>query len=533
MAHKTLFRSGSRRVSAADTRNRAGGLAYNLPPREALAQVVMTGFLGGTFYASAEQELDQLLDLLEAEGVDATFVGKLAVYARRNGYMKDAPALLVGALSVMDESNGKPGILEAVFPKVIDNGKMLSTFVQILRSGVLGRRAMSARLKRLVQGWFDARDDEGVFRASFGQQPNLADVLRLAHPKPGTDSRRALFGYISGRNPEAHAVDQEVLPEIVRQYLAFGESLDVEQMPNLDFRALDRFPLTREHWARLAERGNWHWTRMNLNTLLRHGVLADDALTRKLASRLANPEEVRKARAFPYQLLAAYKHVRHDMPGALMQALHDAMEVALENIPKLDGPVYVFPDVSWSMNHAITGLRTGGTTKMRRVDVAGLIAAALARRNPENVTVWPFNNSVVDVRVEPRDTVMTTAGRLSDLCGGGTNCSAPLERLNRTRADVAAVVFVSDDESWMDSHGRTFRRGTGLFEQWCRLRDRCPQAKMVCIDLEPNREVQAPNNAGILNVGGFSDEVFRVTARMLDGSLTPGHWLGIIEAVEL
>ena len=37
--------------------------------------------------------------------------------------------------------------------RVIDNGKMLRTFIQIVRSGAVGRKSLGTRPKRLVQRW--------------------------------------------------------------------------------------------------------------------------------------------------------------------------------------------------------------------------------------------------------------------------------------------------------------------------------------------------------------------------------------------
>ena len=46
---------------------------------------------------------------------------------------------------------------------------------------------------------------------------------------------------------------------------------------------------------------------------------------------------------------------------------------------------------------------------------------------------------------------MTNAAKLASIGGGGTNCSAPLAQLNAERAKVDLVVFVSDNESWVDA----------------------------------------------------------------------------------
>jgi hypothetical protein len=71
MANKTLFRSLiGKFIPPADTRNEAGGLAYQLSPKAALAQYAATGCLSTTFYASAEDQLQTVLNLCSHPEVD-------------------------------------------------------------------------------------------------------------------------------------------------------------------------------------------------------------------------------------------------------------------------------------------------------------------------------------------------------------------------------------------------------------------------------------------------------------------------------
>jgi len=37
----------------------------------------------------------------------------------------------------------------------------------------------------------------------------------------------------------------------------------------------------------------------------------------------------------------------------------------------------------------------------------------------------------------------------------------------------------------------------------------------------------------ILNIGGFSDQVFDVIAEFANGNLNANHWVGVIEATDL
>jgi 60 kDa SS-A/Ro ribonucleoprotein len=100
-------------------------------------------------------------------------------------------------------------------------------------------------------------------------------------------------------------------------------------------------PLGQSGWTAIARRAPWQMTRMNLNTFARHGVFQDRQVTRLVAERLRDPAGVRKARVFPYQLMMAYSQTDAAVPDEVREALQDAMEVALENVPEIDGRVHV------------------------------------------------------------------------------------------------------------------------------------------------------------------------------------------------
>lgn len=214
MANKSIFQSVvGRLLPNTDTRNEAGGSAYAFSPEHALAQYAATGCTNRTFYASAEQQVENVIKL--ATKVEPAFAAKVAIYARERGTMKDMPALLCAVLATRDGA-----LLEKVFPRVMDNGKMVRNFVQIIRSGATGRRSLGSRPKRLVKQWLEARTDEQLFAASIGNDPSLADILKMVHPKPSSPAREALYAYILGKPHNA-----EALPHIVKDYEAFKHSL--------------------------------------------------------------------------------------------------------------------------------------------------------------------------------------------------------------------------------------------------------------------------------------------------------------------
>lgn len=525
MANKTLFQTiAGRFLPKADAHNEAGGLAYRLSPQQALAQYASTGCFNGTFYATADEQLDRVLALC-AE-VEPEFIARTALYVRQRNHMKDMPALLCAVLSVRS-----PGLMAEVFDRVIDNAKMLRNFVQMMRSGVVGRKSLGTLPKRLVCQWIESRTDEQLFLGSIGNAPSLADVIKMVHPKPTTPSRAALFGYLIGRE-----YDKAVLPPLVQQYEKFLKNTNPGKVPvpDVPFQMLTALPLTKKDWCQVARNASWQTARMNLNTFERHGVFGEQEMIGVVANQLRDRQQIAKARVLPYQLLVAFLNANPAVPAEIRDALQDAMEIAIENVPNIEGQVYICPDVSGSMRSPITGVREGSTSKVRCIDVAALVAAALLRKNPR-AEVIPFEAKVAHCPLNPRDSVMTNAQKLASLPAGGTNCSAPLTELNRRQAKGDLIVYVSDNESWVDSphYGRYGGSATETMTQWSLFKQRNPQAKMICIDVQPYETTQAVERADIINVGGFSDQVFNLIADVAANRFTEDHWVRDIERMKL
>ena len=517
MANLQLFQTlRGALLPAADTRNEAGGVACALSPKHQLAQLAATGCLNSTFYAQAQDQLDAVMAL--AAEVDPVFVAKTAVYARRAGHMKDMPALLAATLAKRDVA-----LLAKVFDRVIDNGKMLRNFVQMLRSGAVGRKSLGTRPKKLVQQWLLQASEAQLLNAAVGNTPSLADVVKMVHPKPAEAWRAAWFAWLIDR-PYAF----EALPPVTQAFERFKRDRTLD-LPGVPFQMLTALGLDAQAWACIAQRGSWQMVRQNLNTLARHGVFALPGLADDVAAKLRDPQAVAKARVLPYQLMAACTAAGAEVPQAVKEALQDAMELALANVPQFEGRVVVCPDVSGSMGSPVTGHRGSATTAVRCIDVAALVAAAVLRRNAD-ARVLPFETKVVPLALNPRDSVMTNAAKLAAVGGGGTSCSAPLALLNREKAQADLVVLVSDNESWAD---RARGRATATMQEWAAFKARNPKARLACIDIQPYGSTQAQERDDVLNIGGFSDEVFKLLAVYAAGGLGADHWVGVIEETVL
>ena len=518
MANTTLFQSIKNRFTKTDTYNEAGGIAYTLTPKQQLAQLAATGCLNNTYYADAQSQLDQVLKL--AESLDAEFIAKTAVYARQKGFMKDMPALLLAVLAQKDVN-----MLARVFDQVVDNGKMLRNFAQIIRSGAVGRKSFGNRPKKLMQTWLLTATEKQLLNAAIGNAPSLADVVKMVHPKPREAWRAAWFAWLIGK-----PYDREALPPITRAFEDYKQSREGE-LPNVPFQMLTALDLNSGDWAEIARNGSWQQVRQNLNTFLRHEVFAKSKNIKMVAEKLRDETAIARARVLPYQLLTAYQATSNQMPFEIREALQDAMETAVQNVPAIQGKVVVCPDVSGSMHSSVTGHRGSATSKTRCIDIAALVSAAMLRTNPQ-ARVIPFEQITVNVQLNPRDSIMTNAEKLANIGGGGTACSAPLAMLNREKADVDLVVIVSDNESWADDN-QGWGATTSLMKEWDILKRRCPEAKLVCLDIQPYTKAQARNRHDILNIGGFSDQVFTLIGSFAKQGMGADFWVEEIEKTPL
>lgn len=287
MANKSVFASmKGRLLPKATSKNAHGAPAYAYSDAHALAQVAMTGTFGGMFYQSPAEELEYVVDV--AESVEPEFLAQTAIYARKRGHMKDMPAVLLAVLARRD-----PLLFRRAFGRVIDNGKMLRTFVQVVRSGQTGRKSLGSAPKAMVQGWLNGASDRALLMANIGNAPSLADVIKMVHPKPKTAEREAMFAWVVGR-----PCDAALLPQAVQDWLAF-KATGKGQVPDVPFQMLTQLELTPHHWGRIARKGSWQMVRQNLNTFHRHGVFGVARNVEHVAALLRDAETIAKARVFP------------------------------------------------------------------------------------------------------------------------------------------------------------------------------------------------------------------------------------------
>lgn len=534
--NKNLFTTTTQTPKAppATAVNSAGGKAYTQPAKETLANMVSTATFNDTFYRTGEQDLNKIKE--QAALVDDLYLAQLAVYAFEKSKMKDAPAVL---FALLYERN--PDLAKRVFPRIATNGKMLRNVATTLMSGVGGkkRNLASAGIRKLFQGWFDRANPEKILRANMGNEPTLEQLVKMTHPVAKSPEMDATIAWVIGKGDKKAAQ----LPGNIAHFEAWRKDRSIP-MPNVPFEMLTGQPnLTEAEWKQIALKAGWHATRMNLNTFARHGVFKDKEVTKAVAAKLRDPNELKKNKLFPYQLYIAFVNMGAEIPAEIKLALQDALDYATRNVPSFaDYDLFICPDVSGSMKSgSVTGQRGTATSKVLPTDVASLTTACFLRAN-KSASVLPFDTRLHStVGINPNDSLMTIASRLAQFGGGGTACHLPLEHIAQ-RVDKSdqktLVVMVSDYESWFGntSNGNAYYGGVRnpigsvTAQAWERIRNRRKNAKMVCIDTTANATVQVLNDHGVMNFSGFGDRVFDLTRNFVDGKTS---FVQDVESIDL
>ena len=176
----------------------------------------------------------------------------------------------------------------------------------------------------------------------------------------------------------------------------------------MPFQMLTALPLTAEQWAAIARKAGWQMLRMNLNTFARHGVFEEKGFARHVAERLRTSEEIKRAKVFPYQLMVAYTMAGKEVPaqGARGAAGRDGnrdRQCAADRRPRGGVPGRVRLD-----EVAGDGLPQGGDLGGALHRRGGAGGGGVHAGEP-GTRVIPFEQHVVNLRLNPRDSVMTNA----------------------------------------------------------------------------------------------------------------------------
>ncbi|WCT13507.1 TROVE domain-containing protein [Mucilaginibacter jinjuensis] len=502
------------------TVNHAGEKAFTLSAEMELYTAVVTWSLNDSFYEKDEKRMERLRTLIAK--CSPIFVGKLAVYARTKMYLRSAPLVLVTELAKLHSGDDLVArVTDGVIGRADEITELLACYQMLnQRTGTKKLNRLSKQLQKGLSTAFNRFDEYQFAKYNRDGAIKLRDALFLVHPKAKDELQQVLFNKIVNgdlQTPYTWETELSALGQL---------NFDSNEAKALAFRA---------KWEELIDGGKLGYMALlrNLRNIQEAGV--SYAHFQKVCGRLADANEVAKAKQFPFRYLAAYRELivaGTDSPlkgltqklsallsgnkgytGALLDALEQAVQASAANIKGFDynTRVLLACDVSGSMQTPVSA-----KSKVLLYDV-GLMLAMLLQSRCKNVEVGMFGDRWKTITV-PRNNILGNVQefyRREGEVGYSTNGYLVIKDLLQRRVKMDKVMLFTDCQLW----NSTDTSGEHIHALWVQYKTQvAPNAKLYLFDLKGYG--QAPlqllhNNVYL--IAGWSDKVFEVLAALENG----------------
>ncbi len=486
------------------TTNYEGAEAYTLSFKEELYAAVAATALSDTFYESADSRLTRIQELVRVVAArDAQFVAKLAVYTRQQMHLRSVPLVLLVELAKVHSGDD---LIRRTTRQVVQRAdeitELLAYYQQANgRSGTKRLHRLSKQLQRGLADAFNRFDEYQFAKYNRDGEVKLRDALFLVHPKAKDETQQQIFDRIASNSLKTAYTWETELSRTGQEV-----SEEDEEAKRAAFR---------EQWETLVRSGKMgHMALLrNLRNLLRADV--SEEVLELVAQRIADPEQVRRSRQFPFRFYAAYRElegVSHACVATFLQALDDAMTASAANIAGFapEDRVAIFTDVSGSMH---TNLSRRSSMQYYEV---GLVLSALFRRTVKLAYTGLFGEDFRMVQTNPRNGVLSNVRRLSKVnVGQSTNGYKAIKHLLENGIMVDKVLIFTDCQLWNSNWGSN----ETIAQYWKHYQHFFPEAKLYLFDLAGYGNTPiSTHGSQVKLIAGWSDKVFDMLDAMENGS---------------
>ena len=518
--------------------NSAGGYVFPVNDFTRLRRFLILGSEGGSYYAGERE-----LTLENAQAVkrcaleDGNRTIEEIIAASTGNAPRNQPSLFALAITAsFGNDDTRQRALEAL-PQVTRTGTHLLEFAAFADS----MRGWGAGLRNAIGNWYlhQGSVENAAYQMAKYRQRNgwtHRDLLRKTHPEHHDNPEFGpLFQWVTqGDMPPAddaqyaiiHAYEQvqknvdnpKLVAQLIREHHLPWEMIPQELRTPKDDGNNEHLRLI---WEALYEDMGVVATIRNLSTLTRLGVISPMSSTaQQVVKRLRHPEEIRRSRIHPINILHALMTYRSGRGQrgrqawtpvqTISDALDDAFDKSFAYAPQTGKRLYLAIDVSGSMGSGEVAGVPGLTPRMG----AAAMAMAIARRE-QNYHIAAFADASTSKRgrrnhagydmmpldISASDSLIDAMAKTERLPWGGTDCALPMLDAAKQNMPVDCFIIITDSESWAgETHAsqalRQYREKTGI------------PAKMIAMAMVANQySIADPNDAGMMDVVGFDASV--------------------------
>lgn len=478
--------------------NYEGAKAFTMTSAEELYSAVVTTGLSNTSYEKGNDRLERIQSLIKKN--DPEFVAKLAVYARKDMYLRSIPLVLTAELA--KQASGTDLVSRTVDGVVqrADEITELLAYYQTAneRTEIKKLNKLSKQIQKGLAKSFNRFDEYQFAKYNRKAEVTLKDALFLVHPKAKDDNQQAIFNKIVG-----DALETPYTWEVELSVLGQTKFAD-EAEKKLAFKT---------KWEELifSNKLGYMATLRNLRNILESGV-SSDAMS-KVCSYLSNEKAVINSKQLPFRFLAAYrelKAINSPYLSSILEALEEAVMVSAKNIKGFgfDTSVVIAADVSGSMQQPVSP-----KSKVLLYDI-GLLMSMILQSQCKNVITGIFGDSWKRIPM-PKNGILRNVNEFykrEGEVGYSTNGYLVIEDLIKKKEKTDKIMLFTDTQLW-NSNGTK----NSFEDSWNRYKKMAPEAKLYIFDLAGyGKQPLDIRQNDVYLIAGWSDKIFDVLNALED-----------------
>lgn len=425
-----------------------GGVGFQRTPKEELFLAAVTSFNADTFYESADERVQRIQTLVSHPDIinDPEWTLKFVRWLRHVIGLRSIPAAVavsaVGARLNKDLVNNNRRIIEAAVGRLDETAKVLETWMSLYG------RSIPSCVKRGVADALNTYLSERSYLKWSGRMNKLTvtlrDVINLTHPRPKSKVQEALIKYVLDESYGKKGDDTHLTTICSRKnFLSLTRESQIRIFTvSCAGDVIRAAALTHEVvagavgeipgkvWNALVPEMGYMALLMNLRRIAQSN--ASQELIDIINVRLCEPD----GSIMPVSFYSAYRNA----PLVFADALQDAANSCLENVPALKGRTLVLLDRSYSMSS-----RLSAKSSLCCQDVANVFAAALALRG-EDVRVVAFDDCTEDVNMDINNQDLLSVVERMPHPRGGTSTANAIIHAHKDGERYDCIVILTDEQ---------------------------------------------------------------------------------------
>ena len=539
-----MSKFNSKKPAVRMTKNFMGEDAYVLADKEALTATALTTFLAGSYYVAEQDMTSKIISLAEKCGPE--FIAKLAIYARTKGNLRSVSHLLA---ALVCEDMSHPSWLKSFYEHIVtrpdDIAEILSCYASLNDVDLVSERLRKIP-NAMKKGFGVALSKLSPYQIDKYKMNNktlsLVDIVNLIHPTPSSENKEAYRRLMHGESL-AGTYDAKILEKEMSEA---GKNASNEQ--ELVLAKHDAIKSVLSSGMPI----------MNLLRNLRNIMLYAPDLVDEAIAQLTNRKKIINSKLLPFRFMSAYDVVQaisldnytsgsktsiafesdaiqdidakqlDELKENVLKAIEDAMSIACENIPELEGNCAVLIDHSGSVRgDSYSSSTVSPWSNVKTAHIGNLFGSMLAFKQ-KDVYIGMFGDKLISPKIDRTIGMLAFNKQTYDEgreCGPATE-NGLYEFLRRVVAEKKHIdnfIVFSDMEIGDGGEGawdRTSSAKCKFKDLFAEFRKINPQCLTVCCNIRSQSGTSVFNpRLKILNIAGWSSNIFDIISMYKDGRL--------------